>query len=421
MSKKRTIPIASRVHPAQRKILEDKSTRFRAFVGGIGSGKSYCGCLDLIQTPARRSLVIAPTYPMLKDGILSLFLEMFRPLVRKHNKANLTTQLVDGRQILWRPADVGNLDRLRGINAGYLLADEGASLSRKAWNVAIGRIRRAPGRALVTTTPRGRDNWVHDVFVKEASPETALVQCSSRDNVWLPDGWIDSVRAQYTSRFAEQEIEGLFVSLEQTGLFDRDWFHIATSSTPAQSARVRFWDLASTDSKRSDYSSSCLVSRVGDRLWFDVRRYKLAWLRPGKGGLSLKERIIQTALEDGPEVPLALETVAGFRIAFEEVRDDKRLFGYDVRAISPCKTKVSRAVPVAAKAEQGKASLVQNEDTADLLRELDDFPQKNKKNDMVDAMSGALSVLDNRGQGLQTDNLKRPAPDFERFRGGHQW
>ncbi|MBB77349.1 MAG: hypothetical protein CMJ75_22820 [Planctomycetaceae bacterium] len=411
--KKKRIPVKSRVHRAQRLILEDRETRYRAFVGGIGSGKTYTGCLDLIQTRADRSLVLAPTYPMLKDGALSLFLELFGALIRKHNKAFLKTELLDGREILWRPADVNNLERLRGINAGYLWVDEGASLTRKAWNVAIGRIRRTPGRALVTTTPRGLNNWVHDVFVKEAGSSSSLVQCATSENVWLPEGWIQSVRGQYTSRFALQELEGQFLEEDAQGLFDRQWFRVVESApeTPSE-ASVRHWDLASTSGPDSDWSASALLSRRSGRYTLTLERYRLSWLKPDRAGKCLKETIVQTALADGQDVQVSIEAVSGFEHSFEEISLDPRLQGWRFRKVKPCKTKVARAMRLAAKAEAGLVCLVRNRASEPFLTEAEDFPKKGAKNDMVDAASGAYNAL-RGGSGLQVGST-RPAP-------GHEW
>src|SRR4051812_27216130 len=63
------------VYPKQRQFLESKAL-WRAFVGGIGSGKSYIGALDMIRRakPGRLYLVTAPTYPMLSDASFRSFL-----------------------------------------------------------------------------------------------------------------------------------------------------------------------------------------------------------------------------------------------------------------------------------------------------------------------------------------------------------
>ena len=58
-----------RLHPAQQEFLRSDAT-FRAFCGGIGSGKSWAGAYVLIRRakPGRLYLVVAPTYPMLSDA-----------------------------------------------------------------------------------------------------------------------------------------------------------------------------------------------------------------------------------------------------------------------------------------------------------------------------------------------------------------
>ena len=64
-----TSPQKVRLHPAQKAFLDSDAT-FRAFCGGIGSGKTWAGAYDLIRRakPGRLYLVIAPTYAMLSDA-----------------------------------------------------------------------------------------------------------------------------------------------------------------------------------------------------------------------------------------------------------------------------------------------------------------------------------------------------------------
>src|SRR5262249_57466599 len=65
------------LHPAQQKFLRSEAL-FRAFCGGIGSGKSWAGSYDLIRRAkaGRLYLVCAPTYAMLSDATFRMFLSL---------------------------------------------------------------------------------------------------------------------------------------------------------------------------------------------------------------------------------------------------------------------------------------------------------------------------------------------------------
>ena len=58
-----------KLHRVQSKFKRSRS-RLRAFVGGIGTGKSWIGAYDLVTRakPGRLYMVVAPTFPMLRDA-----------------------------------------------------------------------------------------------------------------------------------------------------------------------------------------------------------------------------------------------------------------------------------------------------------------------------------------------------------------
>src|SRR5580765_3570573 len=93
--------------------------KFRLFVGGVGSGKSRAGCLECLRQPAGSTgMVLAPTYPMLRDATLRTFLELCQRggVLRSFNRSEMVVHLIDGKTVLFRSAD--DADRLRGPNLG---------------------------------------------------------------------------------------------------------------------------------------------------------------------------------------------------------------------------------------------------------------------------------------------------------------
>ncbi|MCP3884416.1 MAG: AAA family ATPase [Propionibacteriaceae bacterium] len=129
-------------HKVQRAFLADPS-RVRLFVGGIGSGKTWAGAIEVVRQPAgTRVMVVAPTYRVLKDATLPAFMEAARPLVQSHKRAELVTELINGTQVLWRTAT--EPDRLRGPNLGAIWIDEAAMIkSSEAFEILVGRLRLA--------------------------------------------------------------------------------------------------------------------------------------------------------------------------------------------------------------------------------------------------------------------------------------
>lgn len=185
--------------------------RFTALVGGIGSGKSYAGCVKaFIKSSERKTLgaVTAPTYPMLRDATLRTFMDVADGFIKDFQKAEMIATMVNGSEVLFRSAD--NPDRLRGPNLHWWFGDEAALYSPDVWPVMIGRLRAGgkAGDAWLATTPKGR-NWLY-----QRQDEIKLFRARTRDNPYLDDEFVSSLEASYAGNFARQELEGEFVTYE---------------------------------------------------------------------------------------------------------------------------------------------------------------------------------------------------------------
>ena len=394
-------------HKIQRAFLTD-SSRIRLFVGGIGSGKTWAGALEVVrQPPNTRVMVVAPTYRVLKDATLPAFMEAVRPLVASHRRAELVTKLTNGTEILWRTAT--EPDRLRGPNLGAIWIDEAAMIkSPEAFEILVGRLRLAPGRLWCTTTPKGF-NWLHDLSRDES---TGVHHASTRDNAALPDDFYTFVEGRYTSELAAQELEGRFVDLSG-GLFKRSWLpivHVALPE-PASGKRYRFWDLAVSTKTSADYTATARVTVTTDaRIVIDgIWQGRAAWPE-------VKRRIIDTAASE-PDTIVGVETIAGFEVAFAELVQEPSMVASGLRSIKPSRDKATRAAPLAARGEQGKVWIMPGPHSEALVGQAVTFPH-GAHDDLIDAASGALGMtIGSIGQRVRVQT----ASDRRRSRRTVEW
>jgi phage terminase large subunit-like protein len=189
------------------------AARYRGFVGGVGSGKTFAGVIEILRMPpGSRGIVVAPTYGMMRDASQATFFEIVPPgLIASHHKQEQHTILTNGTEIFWRSADKPR--SLRGPNLNWGYGDEWAFATLEAHRIVLGRIRRAPGRFFFTTTPHGR-NWLYEWCMRdEAGVE--LIKASTKSNPHLLPSFYADLQKQYADdpAFAAQELEGEFVDL----------------------------------------------------------------------------------------------------------------------------------------------------------------------------------------------------------------
>jgi hypothetical protein len=175
----------------------------------------------LRQPPGTTSLIIAPTYPMLRLGAMETMLNLVGKMGVgiSWNKSDLELKLLGDRRIIFRSAD--NPDRLRGANVGFLWLDEAAMMDAQIWPTAIATLRHAPGSAIATTTPRGKD-WLYELWTTGGA-DYSITESATTDNVFLPSHFVETLRQSMTSEMYAQEVQGQFID-PLGSLFQRHWF-----------------------------------------------------------------------------------------------------------------------------------------------------------------------------------------------------
>lgn len=385
------------VHEAQQAFL-DSEALYRGFVGGRGCGKSFVGALDLLLRAKDDRLygVYAPTYPMLRDSSWRSFLDMAGQMrfIRKYNQTEMRVTLGNGAEVIFRSVD--NPERARGPNLSGAWLDESSLMHQDAYTIIIAclRERGEQGWLSATFTPRGRQHWTYDTFGC-GKPNTALFHAKTGDNPFLPSDFADTLRAQYPSQFAKQELEGEFVELAGN-VFRRDWFRIVEAA-PEGLKWVRYWDLAASVKESADYTASvaCALGTDGVLYLRDMVRGKWEW--PDQ------ERIIvQTALAE-PGTTHGIEKALHGIAALQTLMRRRDLLRTTIKGIDVDRDKLSRALPLSARAEQGKVALVRGQWIPSFLDELTAFSGDGKTHDdQVDTASGGLAMLAGRPRKLVT-------------------
>jgi PBSX family phage terminase large subunit len=208
-------------HSDQRPFVTSQS-RYAAFISGIGAGKTTAGVMRLAANalswnPGYSGFVIAPTVPSLRNVIIPELRKWGLMEIGEYHKTKKRLEFPNGSEVIFESADNDRkIERLRGPSISHFWMDEAATISERAWDIMVGRLRDGDHlNAYVTTTPKG-ENWIHDKFV---NPDTRLDDADvvrgvpSTENPHLPDAYEDIV-GEYEGRFYEQEVLGEFVGFE---------------------------------------------------------------------------------------------------------------------------------------------------------------------------------------------------------------
>lgn len=228
--------------------------KFRAFVAGFGSGKTWVGsaglCRHAWEWPKVNSGYFAPTYGQIRDIFFPTIEEVAYDwgLTVDIHETNKEVHLYgSGRYrgtILCRSMEKPG--EIVGFKIGKALIDEldvmRTDKAAIAWRKIIARLRQKSDGLLngvdVTTTPEGF-KFVYQQFVKalREKPELremyGMVQASTYDNAKnLPDDYISSLRASYPPQLIEAYIRGQFTNLASGSVYPN--FDRTLNHTPEQ-------------------------------------------------------------------------------------------------------------------------------------------------------------------------------------------
>jgi phage terminase large subunit len=215
--------------------------RFRGYVGGFGSGKTYVGCIAMCMAawsvPGIPQGYFAPTYSQIRDIFYPTMEEVAEKMgfTVKIKTGDHEVHLIDSRgyvrsRIICRSMD--NPASIVGFKIGRALVDELDILpmlkAEQAWNKIIARMRWQTsvlpkgfilGQIDVTTTPEGFQ-FMHRRFVQrlrekpELSKLYGLVQASTYENeALLPEGYIESLLESYPAQLVRAYLHGEFVNM----------------------------------------------------------------------------------------------------------------------------------------------------------------------------------------------------------------
>jgi predicted phage terminase large subunit-like protein len=378
-------------HPAQIKIA-DARARYKVIAAGRRFGKGVLGISAAFRAASRglKCRWIAPSYvsDSYQSGwrMASDLANQIRGIDILLQKRQFDFSSVKGGWLQFRTAE--EPDALRGEGIDFVVFDESAHVEglEEMWEQCVRpSLMDTIGEAWFISTPYGF-NYFNTLFQNGFHESDWMnFQFGTSSNPHIDKGEIDALRKSLPALVARQEIDAEFVQLAGA-LFKRQNIKVLESE-PAGVNWVRAWDLAFTEKTTSDYTAGVKIGMtedgtvviadaiVGHMEWPDAVRC-----------------IANTAKLDGVTVRQGVEVVAAQIGMLQTLMRDPLLSSYSFMPIEVHRDKLTRALPVVARSEQGKFAVVRGNWNQRFIDELCAFPE-GSHDDLVDATSGGMTLL----------------------------
>ena len=232
--------------PHQWKFLTSKK-QINAYVGGFGSGKTYSFIRKTFINHITRKnkegvsngWIIYPTYSLAQDVFIPPFLKLLedKGIKYDYNVSKNTIKTIYGNIRIFQMIKP---DKIVGVSLSYCGFDEFDVSSYRycetAFNKALGRMRDCDNPEIyITTTPEGY-KYTYTLMVEKADDNKLLVRGKTKDNFYLPKGYLKLLEENYDKNLLKAYSEGQFVNLQQGSTYQ---FNRTTNVQPVQYDRSK--------------------------------------------------------------------------------------------------------------------------------------------------------------------------------------
>ncbi len=279
-------------------------------------------------------------------------------------------------------------DSLRGEGIDFVVFDEAAHVAglEEMWEQCVRpSLMDRRGDAWFISTPNGF-NYFNTLYLRERdNRDWASFQFPTSANPHIDAAEIEELRSTLPALVARQEIDAEFVQLAGA-LFKRQNI-IVLEVEPSNINWVRSWDLAFTEKTTSDFTAGVKMglSQDGTVVISDVVHGQMEWPEAVR-------LIANTSRLDGTVVRQGIECVSAQVGVLQTLLRDPLLLAHTFSPIEVHRDKLTRALPLVARSEQGKLAIVRGPWNQKFLDELCAFPES-AHDDMVDACSGGMTLL----------------------------
>lgn len=198
---------------------------YPAIVGGLGSGKSEGAIKRLLflmlQDPGINTLYTLPTYDLIKlramPGVEENLISM--GITHSVNKSDFAITIKGYGIMYFRSYD--KPERIVSFEVAHSICDELDTLPRDkaaiVWRKVSERTRQKCRTqntiGNVTTPDAGFNGFTYEKWGKHLQKGYELIKASTLDNFYLPETYVEQIRANYDELLAEMYLQGEFVNL----------------------------------------------------------------------------------------------------------------------------------------------------------------------------------------------------------------
>lgn len=407
------IPVS--LHPQQRVFFEDDRLEI-LYGGAAGGGKSVAqlaSALKYAHVPGYSAVLFRRSYSHLTmpGGLIPVSREWLGGRA-SWNQATHTWEFPSGAVLAFGYLDHDrHLDRYQGAEFHYVGFDEATQFPEHHYRYLFSRLRRThdvhvPLRFRATANPGGVGHeFIKRRFLTEGPKHgRRFIPALLDDNPSLDrDSYLKSLQ-ELDPLTRQRLLNGDWDAVPTGGFFHREWWRIESPSAVPQGARfVRYWDPAATEAeagKDPDWTAGAKVA-LHRGVWYvrDVRRFRAS-------PEGTERRVLEAARADGGTIPIFMEQEpgsSGKSVISHYARNV--LPGYTFRGHRTTGSKVIRAGPLASAAENGNVVLIEGDWIGAFIDEADAFPL-GTHDDAVDAVSGAMAVINDRARKVRTIKVR---------------
>lgn len=233
MSNIRVLPMPRVFLPKQQEVLDAvKNYKYVLYSGAYGAGKTFLMCHVAIQTCINNANVFgffgAQTVPMLRDTVVRTFLsemDVYQEYLDKNNidiklekswrPSIMSYKFFNNSEIMFRSCD--NPSKFKSLNLDFFLLDEPVDIDEQIFLMLQGRLRNknimkddgdTHRFGAMAGNPSGKMNWVYQAFFEHQNNDYYKVHTITKDNIHLPQDYIDNLYRTYDFEYARRYLEG---------------------------------------------------------------------------------------------------------------------------------------------------------------------------------------------------------------------